>query len=711
MKQWDINVDSRESVDGAPVDETKTREGIKRQMEKYHDALLRGRHPKSFSLKSSVFWRLIESARARMEKVRSGQPMDTVFSEGGEDRISCGKIDEMKDVISTDDQTKNVRRRRTSTTSTCKLDQFLSRERRLSSVGSLGIAGSVDSKSVSSMGKRRNKIANHLRKKIMSNRKGSAMKNKMEQQAVLASAHSRAKVFFGSKVAFEQPSLQGPSLFLTLTASGKFIVAPRDSGGQYIFTLVDLENQSDQRPVHFGESCWLGISTGVGDRWQQGGVVGTKMKHAVNLIDDRHAEDETMGTAVPIPTYMPADFEHRMGRADHKERLERNTLPLAIGKWKMQPALRAEKHFNLPSACDAGGGGVDHHVHHHHFHQHGHHRRGGFGKQLFNMARVYIEQDWFVLTTEDSKAKSSDAVLGGGNTQNSDRVFMRKLTMTHDERDRNLVAASGIWTMYVVETQSMTIGRGGKKSAAKKVENLLYRARMQLHKSREMRNGANEYGTELRGGKRFPVKIRRLRQAGDENQTLDFYHRQNDDSRRHFAEGRSRWKYPHRQLERVLRSQGKRTRIVRAAENFLAPDDTDQPEDAMFDVMARAQSSASKSRAKKEESQRRRQAAALSEWFKKKCGADLGEIHEQIANDLKVAESGDGSDVPSHRHHRRHKRGLLDEEENDGAPVEDLPIYKRLIEEDARATRIFKHRQKNAALVDLYATLFTDVEY
>eukprot|EP00939_MAST-03C_sp_MAST-3C-sp1_P000918 g918.t1 len=705
--------------DGPPVgkegEKFDMKERIKKQLGKYHDALLRGRHPKSFPTRSSVFWEVIGTSTSRMRKVRSGQHFRSVYHTGD----SEGNL--VEDAASPDSLSRPWPKR--GGVNVSKLDQFLSRERRASSVSSIGLVGSVDSKSVCSAGgRRRNRgPARHFHKKLMTNLAANVARIRTEQKVVLAGEQSEAKLFYGSKVAFEQQSVQGLSLWLTLTPQGRFIVAPRDSGmGQYIFTLVDLDNQSDQRPLHFGENCWMGISAGLGEKWQQGGVVGSKMTHAVNLIEDSHREDQTMGTAIPIAAYMPSDFEHRMGRSDHKERLEKNTTPLAIGKWKFQPALRSQKHFNLPSKSESS---VDHshhqpqpqlhphrRRHHHHHHHHNHHRqkRADLGKQLFNMARVYIEQDWFILTTEDSKKKK--ALDATAVQEKSDRIFLRKLTTTHDEHDRNLVAASGIWTIHAVETQSGTIGTGKKSSSASKAENLLYRARMQLNKSKDMRDGATEYEKLLQGGSKFPVQIRRLRQNRDTTQTLQFFDDQDTESRQHLAKGRSKQTWPHRQHERILKSHEKRTRIARAADDFLsdtvslsrrqaamrAASVADSNDDTIVNAFKRDED------AKK----RRHQAIALSEWFKKKCGADLGKVHDEIAKDLLAPrDSMDESQRLTLR------RGREEQDHEQDVPVEELEIYRRLLEEDARAARIFKHRQENTALVDLYATLFTDVEY
>lgn len=130
-------------------------------------------------------------------------------------------------------------------------------------------------------------------------------------------------------------------------------------------------------------------------------------------------------------------------------------------------------------------------------------------KQLFNTAKVYLEQDWFFLTTEDAKSKSflslNGPTIGSNNsTKRSDRVFLRKLSLTED--GQNLVAASGIWKLHVVETRSSKVR--GKNTSVKQVENLLYRAQTQLHNSKSQRNGSRSYAEDLKGGSRFAVRSR-----------------------------------------------------------------------------------------------------------------------------------------------------------------------------------------------------------
>ena len=683
---------------------------------KYHDALLRGRNPKSFTMKSSVFWQVLDASERRMKEIRDGRRFRSVCGEIVKKRHGGGSGREGE----IGDGTTSPQMRRRASSNSVKLNQFLSRERRLSSVSSFGLPGSVDSRSVSSMG-RRKRMASQLRKKFLAN-VTSPSKSK-RTHAVLADKNSNAKVFFGSTVAFEQQSVQGPSLWLTLTPSGKFIVAPRDSGrGQYTFRLVDLENQSDQRPIHFGESCWLGISTGLGEKWQQGGVIATKMTHAVNLIEDKNRPDEKLGTPIPVPAYTPADFEHRIGRADHKERLERNVLPLAIGKWKLQPALRSQKHFNVPEESDVGKSGEHRHFPRHRRRHHHSTARPHGSTQLFNMAQIYMEQDWFVLTTEDTKAPSADASMLSGAMKpmaRSDGIFLRKLTMTHDERDRNLVTASGIWTIYVVETQSVS-AKSGPTSAVSKVENLLYRARMQLHRSKKQRDGEREYEKELRSGRKFPLQFRRLRQSGDEEQMRHFCEQQRSESLVHFARCRSKWSSPHRHLERVLKNHDQRTRFAPSAIDgnstyamssmLSAPLSSSPPSLSSSSPMP---GTATQSRSYGDEDarrRRRRERVALSEWFKKKCGADLRQIHEDIDREVRATRDEMNNASPG-RHHLRSSGRMVHDEDGNSIDVEKSPIYRRLVEEDHRAARILEHRKRNPALVDLYATLFSDVHY
>jgi hypothetical protein len=302
---------------------------IKTRLKKYHDALRRGRHPKSFPMKSSLFWSTIRDTDSRRKKMQTGQRFEKV--------------------VGIYDKEKRQPERRTAIAWMLakSRDESGGHEQQDSSVISdERSVGSQLSRKTSTKGKRKVNISDQFRKSLKAARNARNRKN----EAVLAGGNTKVKVFFGSKIALEQKTPNGNSLWLTVKPNGEFVVAPRDSGvGQYVFRIMHLGRQSESQALRFGESCWLSISNGLGENWKAGGCVGTKIRNAVNLIQDNHREDEALGKLVPISAYMPSDFEHRMTRPDHKDRLARNDLALAVGKWKIQPAVRYFCFLNVRS--------------------------------------------------------------------------------------------------------------------------------------------------------------------------------------------------------------------------------------------------------------------------------------------------------------------------------------------------------------------------
>lgn len=690
--------DSGDPTDGG----LDTKVHTQRRLQQYHDALLRGRHPRSFPMRSNLFWQTLGDAAGRLKRVQSGQCLASIVPHMTKEMPKSIPVgdklaplpslsEEINEISKNEVSTSSVRRPRTSRSERSSVSDF-----------------SMNRRSVTSS-KRTKNTAQHL-KETLGNIRG-AIKSQQKQTQVKVDFNNLrgVKVFYGSKVAFEQQSLQGPSLWLTLTPSGKFVVAPRDSEeGQFVFKLINLANQVDQRPVRFGEKCWIGISTGLGDKWQQGSVMGSKMKHAVNLIEDTHADDEALGIIVPVPAYVPAD--NRMNRQDHNDRLMRNKLPLTVGKWKLQPALRAEQHLQIAKTDhdaethlggDAGKQGSSHNG----------------AAQVFNLVQVYLEQDWFFIASDDRHTANKGGPGSSSKSKNQTNrppVVMRKLTNT-DDAGKFLVSACGIFTLHVVEGEAVATG-SGHKSSAKKVENLLYQARMQLHNSKSQREGSKSYSDRLQGGGKFAVQIRRLRQSGDETQERQFHSKQDQESRRHFTDRRSSQSV-HRHFERVLESHLRRTKITSTKWKTQMDRTTTVVGGASHWHHHHGHNNAGPAIAEKDHS-RSRHRIGTGEWYRRMCGTDLMEVDEEVERSrAAVAEDDEdshlgGATAQKNRTLRAAMRLRKLTEDNDNEPGPDqLPIYQKLLTEDERTVNILQYRQANAAFVDLYTSMFSDIEW
>ena len=199
------------------TEENKEENKIKTRLKKYHDALLRGRHPKSFPMKSSLFWSSIRDTDRRRQKMRTGQRFERV--------------------VGIYDREKRQPERRTAIAWMLAQNDSYANEPQ-ESVGHFSderSVGSQLSRKTSTKGKRKVNISDQFRKSLNAARNARNRKN----EAVLAGGNTKVKVFFGSKIALEQKTANGNSLWLTVKPNGEFVVAPRDSGvGQYVFRIV-----------------------------------------------------------------------------------------------------------------------------------------------------------------------------------------------------------------------------------------------------------------------------------------------------------------------------------------------------------------------------------------------------------------------------------------------------------------------------------------
>ena len=137
-----------------------------------------------------------------------------------------------------------------------------------------------------------------------------------------------------------------------------------------------------------------------------------------------------------------------------------------------------------------------------------------------------------------------------------------------------------------------------------------------------------------------------------------------------------------------------------------------------------------------------RQDKALGDWYRKKCGVDLRDIDKEVTMGLDLSSSSDGdvarggggggggsgsgngggNNSSSGGRGSSIGRGVTSKifkededtemsEMHTTTTVTELPIYKRILEEDARAERILRHRKKNSALLDIYTGMFSSVEW
>lgn len=250
---------------------------------------------------------------------------------------------------------------------------------------------------------------------------------------------------------------------------------PRSKGykDRVIFTLLDLADVRSAGSIRYGDAVWLQLSVGPGDvSWEQGGVLGAKVREApqlkaLGLMDDDAIRNNVqaplvVGYPIPVTAYLPKSRDEGDLQVDEIQSRLRNKSAKMLGKWIIRSAVSQ--------------------------------RRKQKDNFVYNNDEVYLEQDWFYLGAD------SDAGI----------AVLRQLPPAVAGKDAKpgayVVERRGAWKLRLLDSSS---GSAGLSLAQQQMERLLLRAKSQLKQSQRMRAGQTKvYGPNLRGGTGFTAQLR-----------------------------------------------------------------------------------------------------------------------------------------------------------------------------------------------------------
>ncbi|KAL3662211.1 hypothetical protein V7S43_012542 [Phytophthora oleae] len=117
-----------------------------------------------------------------------------------------------------------------------------------------------------------------------------------------------------------------------------------------IFTLLDLADVRSAGSIRYGDSVWLQLSVGPGDvSWEQGGVLGAKVREApqlkaLGLLDDDAIRNDVqapaiVGYPVPVTAYLPKSRDDGDMQVDEIQSRLRNKSAKMLGKWIIRSAV------------------------------------------------------------------------------------------------------------------------------------------------------------------------------------------------------------------------------------------------------------------------------------------------------------------------------------------------------------------------------------
>ncbi|ETM03767.1 hypothetical protein L917_00054, partial [Phytophthora nicotianae] len=240
-----------------------------------------------------------------------------------------------------------------------------------------------------------------------------------------------------------------------------------------IFTLLDLVDVRSAGSIRYGDSVWLQLSVGPGDvSWEQGGVLGAKVREApqlkaLGLLDDDSIRNDVqapaaVGYPVPVTAYLPKSRDDGDMQVDEIQSRLRNKTAKMLGKWIIRSAV-----------CQ---------------------RRKQKDNFVYNNDEVYLEQDWFYLGADSDAGvavlRQLPPAVAGKDTKPGEYVVERR----------------GAWKLRLLDSSS---GSAGLSLAQQQMERLLLRAKAQLKQSKRMRAGQTKvYGPNLRGGTGFTAQLR-----------------------------------------------------------------------------------------------------------------------------------------------------------------------------------------------------------
>eukprot|EP00644_Phytophthora_capsici_P017341 jgi/Phyca11/46491/gw1.57.138.1 len=238
------------------------------------------------------------------------------------------------------------------------------------------------------------------------------------------------------------------------------------------FTLLDLADVRSAGSIRYGDSVWLQLSVGPGDvSWEQGGVLGAKVREApqlkaLGLLDDDAIRNDVqapaiVGYPVPVTAYLPKSRDDGDMQVDEIQSRVRNKSAKMLGKWIIRSAVCQRR------------------------------KKDNF---VYNNDEIYLEQDWFYLGAD---SEAGVAVL---------RQLPPAATGKDITPGEYVVERRGAWKIRLLDSSS---GSAGLSLAQQQMERLLLRAKVQLKRSQRMRAGQTKvYGPNLRGGTGFTAQLR-----------------------------------------------------------------------------------------------------------------------------------------------------------------------------------------------------------
>ncbi|DAZ99102.1 TPA: hypothetical protein N0F65_008407, partial [Lagenidium giganteum] len=291
------------------------------------------------------------------------------------------------------------------------------------------------------------------------------------------SQHSR--LYYGCSVAFE---LFNGHLMMVGYPEGRVVVqslekmkAPQVKGSRdrAVFTLIDLGDTRSANSIRFGDAVWLQISGGTGEvTWEQGGVLGAKVREAPQLKTLALSEEGLMrndvqapaivGQPVPVKAYLPKSRDDGDAQVDEIQSKVRNKTAKSLGKWIVRSAVMQKRK-----------------------------QKDDF---VYNNDEIYLEQDWFYLGADSD---AGVAVL---------RQLPPASAMKDTKKGEYVIERRAAWRIRLLDSSN---GSTGMTLAQQQMERLLFKAKSQLKQSKKMRAGQTKtYGPNLHGGTNFVSQLR-----------------------------------------------------------------------------------------------------------------------------------------------------------------------------------------------------------
>ncbi|KAJ0391524.1 hypothetical protein ATCC90586_011711 [Pythium insidiosum] len=235
-----------------------------------------------------------------------------------------------------------------------------------------------------------------------------------------------------------------------------------------VFTLIDLADVRSANTICYGDAVWLQLSVGTSEfSWEQGGVLGAKVREAPQLMALALADDDSVrndvpapavvGYPVPIRAYLPKTRDDADAQVDELQSRVRNKASKMLGKWVIRSAVQ--------------------------------NRRKSSDNFVYNNDEIYLEQDWFYLGADSD---AGVAVL----LQQPPASVLRDV-----KGGEYVIERRAAWRIRLLDSSNASTGLS---LAQQQMERLLLRAKNQLKQSRKMRAGqVRSYGAELQSGVKF----------------------------------------------------------------------------------------------------------------------------------------------------------------------------------------------------------------